>query len=131
MSDPPVSYPPTTFPSLGSPPMGHAEVEILMRRLDRLERGLLRWRILGGVAWTALAASVALMYVLAFHPVETDSETSDAPGPEASVEDEVRAHAFVLVDEDGEPRAALAMRPDGTPALAFTGPDGRITWKAP
>jgi len=51
--------------------------------------------------------------------------------PEAAVDEEVRAHAFVLVDDEGQPRAALAMRPDGTPALAFTGPDGNITWKAP
>ena len=36
--------------------MSNSEVETLMRRLDRLERGLRRWRILGGVAWTALAA---------------------------------------------------------------------------
>ena len=110
--------------------MSNPEVETLMRRLDRLERGLRRWRILGGVAWTALAASIALMYVLAFHPLEPNSETDEAPGPEAAVDDEVRAHAFVLVDDEGQPRAALAMRPDGTPALAFTGPDGNITWKA-
>jgi hypothetical protein len=110
--------------------MSTSEVEILMRRLDRLERGLRRWRILGGVAWTALAASVALMYVLTFHPLE-DSETDEAAGSEAAVDGEVRAHAFVLVDGEGQPRAALAMRPDGTPALAFTSPDGNITWKAP
>ena len=111
--------------------MSNPEVEILMRRLDRLERGLRRWRILGGVAWTALAASIALMYVLTFHPLEPSSETDNAPGPEVAVDDEVRAHAFVLVDDEGQPRAALAMRPDGTPALAFTSPDGNITWKAP
>jgi len=111
--------------------MSSPEVEILMRRLDRLERGLRRWRILGGVAWTGLAASIALMYVLAFRAVEPGSETEEAPGPEVAVDDEVRAHAFVLVDEDGQPRAALAMRPDGTPALAFTSPEGNITWKAP
>jgi hypothetical protein len=107
------------------------EVEILMRRLDRLERGLRRWRILGGVTWTALAASIALMYVLAFHPIEPDFGTAEDPGQDVAVDDEVRAHAFVLVDDEGQPRAALAMRPDGTPALAFTGPDGSITWKAP
>ena len=121
MSDPPISH----------PPMSHPEMETLMRRLDRLERGLRRWRIFGGVAWTALAASIALVYVLAFHPIEPDSEPDEVPDPEAAIEDEVRAHAFVLVDDEGQPRAALAMRPDGTPALAFTGPDGHITWNAP
>ena len=53
-----------------TPQMSSPEVETLMRRLDRLERGLRRWRIVGGVAWTALAASIALMYVLTFHPVD-------------------------------------------------------------
>ncbi len=43
----------------------------------------------------------------------------------------MRARAFVLVDDEGRPRAALAMRPDGTPALAFSTDDGRIIWKAP
>ena len=111
--------------------MSNPEVETLMRRLDRLERGLRRWRILGGVAWTALAASIALMYVLAFRPVESSFETDEPPSREAAVDDEVRAHAFVLVDGEGHPRAALAMRPDGTPALAFTDAEGRITWTAP
>jgi hypothetical protein len=110
--------------------MTESDMEILVRRLDRLERGLRRWRVLGGIAWAALAASVALMYVIVLHvPVELESD--DEQSAEASVEDEVRAHAFVLVDEDGAPRAALAMRPDGSPALAFTGADGQITWKAP
>jgi hypothetical protein len=76
-------------------------------------------------------ASIAFMYVLAFHPVEPVAEPDEAPGPEAAVEGEVRAHAFVLVDDEGQPRAALAMKPDGTPALAFTGADGHITWTAP
>ena len=71
------------------------------------------------------------MYVLAFQPGEPGFDSDEAPRPEAAVDDEVRAHAFVLVDDEGQPRAALAMRPDGTPALAFTGPDGNITWKAP
>jgi hypothetical protein len=109
--------------------MSDDDVDALTQRLDRLERGLRRWRILGSVAWTALAASVALIYVLAFHPIGgTESGADDSP---AVVEDEVRARAFILVDDEGAPRAALAIRPDGTPALAFTSEDGRITWKAP
>ncbi len=112
--------------------MSDLDVESLTRRLDRLERGLRRWRILGGIAWAALAASVALIYVMAFHtPADTEADAEGAPSADNVVEEEVRARAFVLVDEDGAPRAALAMRPDGTPALAFTGQDGRITWKAP
>jgi hypothetical protein len=112
--------------------MTDADVETLTRRLERLERGLRRWRVLGGIAWTALAAAVALIYVLAFQPAgESETAAENAPTPDGLVEEEVRARAFVLVDDDGTPRAALAMRPDGTPALAFTGEDGRITWKAP
>ena len=112
--------------------MIETDVEALTRRLDRLERRLRRWRIVGGVAWTALAASVALIYVLVFREIpDGDSADDSDSDAEAVVEDEVRAKAFVLVDEDGQPRAALAMRPDGTPALAFTNEDGQITWKAP
>jgi hypothetical protein len=107
-------------------------VEALMERLDRMERGLRRWRVMGGIAWAALAASVALSVVLALRvPVETERAEEATPEPEDVAEDEVRARAFVLVDEEGRPRAALAMRPDGTPALAFTAEDGRIIWKAP
>ena len=112
--------------------MSDDDVNALTARLDRLERGLRRWRVFGSIAWTALAASVALIYVLAFHPIgDTESGADESPGPSATVEDEVRARAFILVDDDGTPRAALAIRPDGTPALAFTAEDGRITWKAP
>ena len=110
--------------------MSDHDVNALTERLDRLERGLRRWRVIGSVAWTALAASVALMYVLAFHPI-VDMEGGDESAQSANVEDEVRARAFILVDDEGSPRAALAIRPDGTPALAFTAEDGRITWKAP
>ena len=111
--------------------MSDDDVNALTQRLDRLERGLRRWRVIGSVAWTALAASVALMYVLAFHPVFDMDLGGDESGQSATVEDEVRARAFILVDDEGSPRAALGMRPDGTPALAFTAEDGRITWKAP
>ena len=112
--------------------MSDDDVNALTQRLDRLERGLRRWRVIGSVAWTALAASVALMYVLAFHPIgDMESGADESPGQSAIVEDEVRARAFILVDDEGSPRAALAIRPDGTPALAFTAEDGRITWKAP
>ena len=112
--------------------MSDDDVDALTQRLDRLERGLRRWRVFGSIAWTALAASVALIYVLAFHPIgDTESTADDPPSANAIVEDEVRARAFILVDDEGAPRAALAIRPDGTPALAFTSEDGRITWKAP
>jgi hypothetical protein len=110
--------------------MSDDDVHALTLRLDRLERGLRRWRIFGSIAWTALAGSVALMYVLAFDPI-ADTASDESPEASAIVEDEVRARAFVLVDDEGAPRAALAIRPDGTPALAFTAEDGRITWKAP
>ena len=112
--------------------MSDPVVEALMQRLDRMERGLRRWRVMGGIAWAALAASVALSTVLALRvPVERESAEDAAPEAEDMVEDEVKARAFLLVDAEGRLRAALAMRPDGTPALAFTGADGRIVWKAP
>ena len=110
--------------------MTDSQMEALTRRLDRIERGLRRWRALGVIAWALLAVSVALVCLVVFRvPLETES--SDEPDTEDVVEDEVRARAFVLVDEEDRPRAALAMRPDGTPALAFSTSDGRIVWKAP
>ena len=107
-------------------------VEVLTARLDRLERGLRRWRILGVIGWGTLAASVALGFLLVLRPVgEPDGDDDTQSDTEDVVEDEVRARAFVLVDDEGRPRAALAIRPDGTPALAFSSEEGRILWKAP
>lgn len=107
-------------------------VEALTRRLDRVERGLRRWRVLGVIAWSALAAAVALTLLIELRaPGAPDAADEDQGESAPVVEDEVRARAFVLVDEDGLPRAALAMRPDGTPALAFSTPDGQLLWKAP
>ena len=111
--------------------MTEGAVEALAQRLDRMERGLRRWRIIGVIGWALLTASVAAGFLLVLRlPVETASEEETTDGEDV-VEDEVRARAFVLVDEDGRPRAALAMRPDGTPALAFSNEEGRILWKAP
>jgi hypothetical protein len=108
--------------------MSDPTVEGLSARLDRLERSLVWWRIVGVVGWAAMAASIALGYVLVFRPAGEFAGDEETP---EFVEDEVKARAFVLVDEEGRPRAALGMRPDGTPALAFSGEDGRILWKAP
>jgi len=107
-------------------------VEALTQRLDRMERRLRRWRVLGAIAWAVLAASVAFIILVVFRvPAATETEEDSEPDAEDVVEDEVRARAFVLVDDEGRARAALAMRPDGTPALAFSTDDGRIIWKAP
>jgi hypothetical protein len=112
--------------------MTEAAVEALAQRLDRMERGLRRWRIIGVIGWALLTASVTFGFLLVLHfPVETASDEGTASDEEDTVEDEVRARTFVLVDEEGRPRAALAMRPDGTPALAFSNEEGRIIWKAP
>ena len=111
--------------------MSDSAVEALAQRLDRMERGLRRWRVVGVIGWAILAASLGFIAdVMFWLPPAADDET-DASEREAVVEDEVRARAFVLVDEEDRPRAALAMRPDGTPALAFSTSDGRIVWKAP
>lgn len=111
--------------------MSDGEVEALTRRLDRVERGLWRWRVFGGIAWIALAACVAVLFAVLFRAPEELESAQDDPEAETAIEDEVKARAFVLVDDEGRPRAALAMRPDGTPALAFTAEDGHITWRAP
>jgi hypothetical protein len=111
--------------------MSDPTVEGLTERLDRLERGLRWWRIVGVIGWAAMAASVAFGYVLVFRPAGEPGGEEAQPDAQEFVEDEVKARAFVLVDEEGRPRAALGMRPDGTPALAFSTEDGHIVWKAP
>jgi hypothetical protein len=108
----------------------------IVQRLTRLERGLRRWRALGAVAWLLLAAGLALNTTLLLKAMSASDAEVGGPGdneepPWVSEQDEVRSHAFVLVDSDGRPRAALAFRPDGTPALAFTDGDGRLIWTAP
>jgi hypothetical protein len=110
--------------------MSDSAVEALTQRLDRMERGLRRWRVLGVIGWAILAASLGFIAVVMFWVPPATDEDEDTDN-EAVVEDEVRARTFVLVDEEDRPRAALAMRPDGTPALAFSTSDGRIIWKAP
>ena len=110
--------------------------DVVADRLARLERGMRRWRAIGSIAWLLLAAALALntsLLLRAMGPAEADLEAADEDGEEPAVteRDEVRARAFVLVDPDGHPRAALAFRPDGSPALAFTGADGRVIWAAP
>jgi phosphatidylglycerophosphatase A len=114
--------------------MADPELEGLVRRLDRIERGLRLWRVLAVIAWSALATGVGvsliLMLSLSANTVASDEE-DESDDSQQVVEDEVRARAFVLVDDDGRPRAALAMRPDGSAALAFSTPDGQLVWKAP
>ena len=104
----------------------------LAHRLERLERGIRRWRVLGGIAWAGLALGVALNLALLVR-VPGALGTDDEPDTDESqvAEDEVRARAFVLVDDEGRPRGAFGLRADGNPALAFSDAQGKIIWKAP
>lgn len=104
----------------------------LIHRLDRLEKSLGRWRVLGSAAWILLAAGLAANVLLAREPQEPNKAQVEAEADEAdAVEDRVQARSFVLVDDDGKPRALLGLRADGTPALAFSDSQGKVIWKAP
>jgi len=104
----------------------------LTRRLDHLERGLRRWRALGSLAWLLLASGTVINLVLLFGPGQQEEPQQQADADEEdTVEDKVQARSFVLVDEDGKPRALLGLRADGTPALAFSDAEGKVIWKAP
>ncbi len=90
-----------------------AGLESLLARLERLEasnRSLatnLRRFKFGGLLG---AASLAVLFL-------TGAVT---------IPPSVEARNFVLRDEAGKVRAALAMRPDGSPGLAFFEKDGRV-----
>ena len=99
----------------------------LIHRLDRLEKSLGRWRVLGSAAWILLAAGLTANFLLALEPLEPNEAQVEAD----AVEDRVQARSFVLVDDDGKPRALLGLRADGTPALAFSDSQGKVIWKAP
>ena len=76
-----------------------AELEAATRRLERERR---RWRIVG----TVLTVGVGL--------IATAGAAMNEETPKS-----VEAGEFVLRDKEGRARAALTIRPDGTPGLAF------------
>ena len=85
------------------------QVETIAGRLERLERSNRRWKLL---ATTALALLVAGVLIGA-------NGTTRPP-----VADELRARAFLLVDEQGTPLARLGRLPHGVLGLGFYD-DGR------
>ena len=104
----------------------------LVRRLDHLERSLRRWRVLGSAAWILLAAGLTANFLLALEPLEPNEARAPAETDEGdAIVDKVQARSFVLVDDEGKPRALLGLRADGTPALAFSDSEGKVVWKAP
>jgi len=95
--------------------MNQAPLGTLVQRLDRLERHLRRWRVLGIVAMIALG----LVFLLG------------ATSPKAA--DEIRAKRFVLVDEDGRVRAMLHLAASRFAGLQLYDQSGRsgaflFTW---
>lgn len=88
--------------------MSQPTVDIVVERLAvleaatrRLERERRRWRIVG----TVLTVGVGLMATAGAAMNETPKS--------------VEASEFILRDKEGRARAALTIRPDGTPGLAF------------
>lgn len=82
--------------------MGEPTLDMLTRRLDRLERENRRWKVLGTIAWTALT----FVSLAAANPV--------------AVSDEVRAKRFLVIDGKGDVRGGLALLADGTMTLTLT-----------
>jgi hypothetical protein len=81
----------------------------LKRRLDRLERGLWRWKRATLVACLGLTA-VLLM-----------GQTRPTPVPKL-----VEAEKFLLRDANGMPRAMLATQPSGATALVLSDKSGTL-----
>lgn len=79
-----------------------AKLEAATRRLERERR---RWRIVG----TMLTVGAGL---IATAGAAMDDEAAEGPKS-------VEAGEFILRDKEGRTRAALTIRPDGTPGLAF------------
>jgi hypothetical protein len=95
--------------------MTDARERDLIRRVERLERER-RWTWWVGIAMVGLLALASLGWA---------SDHTSGPG-------ELRAQAFILVDESGHTRGELGFLPGGeggprTPALLLWGKDGHIT----
>jgi hypothetical protein len=91
----------------------HKGQEELLARLDRLERSnrslarAVQRHRLGGLVGLAVLGVLFLTGAV-------------------SIPETLEARHFVLRDQSGKMRAALGMRPDGTPGLAFFEKDGRV-----
>ena len=85
------------------------EIDVISRRLTRLERSNQRWKLLA-------TAALALLGVLLFLGAKGSTQQP--------VADELRARAFVLVDEQGTLLARLGRLPHGVLGLGFYD-DGR------
>lgn len=96
-------------------------------RIEKLERDLRLTR------WALLGLAAALGVYAWSHPIRGDKPPSVPPVAVAAGEvrastSEIRASAFILVDEQGVPRAHLAMQGGGQlsrPRLLFTDAAGR------
>ncbi len=112
--------------------MDDPTLDALTQRLDRLERRLRRWRILGSIAWAVLiAGNILSLLLLVEVSRQLGAAMEEMAGADEAVETVVVAKRFILVDDDGNPRAVLALRADGSPSLAFSDKDGKLIWKAP
>jgi hypothetical protein len=108
------------------------EVDILNRRLDRLERENKRWRIVG-LAGLAAAALLVLTGVTVKEPM-IGAEAFTLLGKQgelravfAMVKDEP---TLALFDSGGRVRAGLSLL-QNSPQLILYGEDGKPVWKAP
>ncbi len=87
--------------------MNEQALDVLIERLDRLEREARRWRLAAVVVGVVLGLVVLV-----------------GATPPAPVADEIRARRFVVVDEAGKTRALLGVE-DGEARLALHHETGR------
>ncbi len=92
--------------------MSNPALETLAKRLDRLEREVRRWRMIGISLTTALALFALI--------------GATAPGP---VTEEIRARRFIVVGKDNTVRARLEVESNGRSALLLSDQDGKTSAK--
>ncbi|MFQ5881799.1 MAG: hypothetical protein ACE5I9_04930 [Candidatus Methylomirabilales bacterium] len=140
--------------------MDDSKMEILVRRLDRVERENRRWKRVGTFVLAAIAA-VALTGQATPRNVAKEVEAEKfllrdtsgktravlAMGADESVglslsDKDGTARIWLslgaggspvlaLFDKTARPRATVRVWPDGLPHLALTDKDGKVIWKAP
>ncbi len=106
------------------------DLELLSRRLQTLENRFRRIKVLAVIACIVVAALLLMGQAPSPFPRNTPALRAEDPLPERSqarpsVEDEVRAHRIILVDDKGRERASLVSDNTGSIFLVMTDKAGK------
>jgi hypothetical protein len=93
-----------------------AKLEVLVERIEKLERQNRFWRLGGLLA--ALLIALSLAAGVRAHQERPTIE----PVPKS-----IKAQAFIVTDDDGTTRGALTVK-NGVPLLELYNADGKVTW---